>query len=110
MDYLEDKEKYLNSLSVGELIEILNKLPKEKKVYVTWESTVNELTKEFVYEACTGSIYIDGDYGFYKKDFEIDRPDQTCHHCLNPDSIMTPETCCTGCSRLQNDTDSKKIE
>lgn len=33
------------------------------------------------------------------------RPDQTCHHCLNPESIMTPETCCTGCSRLQNDTE-----
>lgn len=28
------------------------------------------------------------------------RKDQTCNFCLNPDSILTPETCCTGCSKL----------
>lgn len=29
------------------------------------------------------------------------RKDQTCNHCNNPESILTPETCCTGCSKLQ---------
>lgn len=46
------------------------------------------------------------DYHQHIQDFvdNIKKPyrlDQTCHHCLNPESIMTPETCCTGCSRLQ---------
>lgn len=24
-----------------------------------------------------------------------------CRHCMNPDSIISPETCCTGCCRLR---------
>lgn len=27
-------------------------------------------------------------------------PTQTCTHCENPDSILTKDTCCTGCSKL----------
>lgn len=26
--------------------------------------------------------------------------EQTCRFCEDPDSILTPETCCTGCSKL----------
>jgi hypothetical protein len=28
------------------------------------------------------------------------REDQRCSFCLNPESILTPETCCTGCGAL----------
>jgi len=27
-------------------------------------------------------------------------PNQTCRFCENPESILTKETCCTGCSKL----------
>lgn len=29
--------------------------------------------------------------------------EQRCRFCLNPESILTPETCCTGCSALNHD-------
>jgi hypothetical protein len=71
-DYLEEKEKFMRdrTLTVEKLINILNKYPKQMPVMCTWESTVNELREEYIYEAMTGTLYIDGDYGFYKKDFE----------------------------------------
>jgi hypothetical protein len=28
------------------------------------------------------------------------KPDQKCNFCLNPESIITKGTCCTGCSIL----------
>ena len=36
------------------------------------------------------------------KEFWPDKyvPNQTCRFCNNPESILTPETCCTGCSKL----------
>ena len=73
MTYLEEKERFFKTITVKELIEELSRFPLDKKVFVTWESTVNELRKEFIYEAYTGSIYIDGEYGFYKKSFEKNR-------------------------------------
>ena len=30
---------------------------------------------------------------------------QTCTFCQNPDSILSLETCCTGCSRLKDSPD-----
>lgn len=30
------------------------------------------------------------------------REDQRCNFCLNPESILTPETCCTGCGALNS--------
>jgi hypothetical protein len=27
---------------------------------------------------------------------------QSCTFCLNPESIISKETCCTGCSKLEN--------
>jgi len=68
--YLFEKEKFFNTLTVKELIEILKKYPDDMKVLITWESTVNELKKDFIYEAYTGSLYLDGDYGFYKEEFK----------------------------------------
>lgn len=68
-DYLFEKEKYLKSLTVGELIDILKQYPSNMKVMITWESTVNEFKKMNVYEAVTGSLYLDGDNSFYKNDF-----------------------------------------
>lgn len=28
--------------------------------------------------------------------------EQECRFCLDSDFILTPETCCTGCSKLKN--------
>ena len=33
---------------------------------------------------------------------------QMCRFCENPSSILTKETCCTGCSKLRED-DGKKV-
>lgn len=30
------------------------------------------------------------------------REDQFCTFCLNPESKLTPETCCTGCGALNS--------
>jgi hypothetical protein len=30
------------------------------------------------------------------------KEDQYCRFCLNPESILTPETCCTCCSALKS--------
>ncbi len=30
------------------------------------------------------------------------REDQRCRFCLNPESILTLETCCTGCGALNS--------
>jgi len=71
MSYLHEREKHTEkTLNVGSLISILKKYPPEMKVLITWESTVNELYPEFIYEAYTGALYLDGDYGFYKEDFK----------------------------------------
>jgi hypothetical protein len=57
------------TLNVENLIEILQKYPKNMKVMTTWESTVNSLKKENIYQSITGSLYLDADGNFYKKDF-----------------------------------------
>lgn len=71
LEYCYAREKFIkNTLTVGELIDILNKYPKEMKVMITWESTVNELREEFIYEAKSGTLYLDGESGFYKEEFQ----------------------------------------
>lgn len=69
---LHEREEYRieNTLTVGELIAILQRFDADKKVLITWESTLNELKEEFIYEACTGTLYLDGEGGFYKKYFQ----------------------------------------
>jgi hypothetical protein len=65
------RERFIvDTLTVGRLIDILSKYPKQMKVMITWESTVNELKEEWIYEAKTGSLYLDGDAGFYKDEFK----------------------------------------
>lgn len=59
-----------NSLTVSQLIGILQRYPKEMKVIVTWESTVHGLEEINIYEAYTGSLYIDADANFYKEEYE----------------------------------------
>lgn len=72
-EYLFEKEKCLHdTLTVEKLIKILQKYPKNMKVLITWESTVNELRERFIYESITGTLYLDADYNFYKKDFAKD--------------------------------------
>ncbi len=41
---------------------------------------------------------------FYDKyNFECnEQEEQYCTFCLKTESILTPETCCTGCSALRN--------
>lgn len=70
VEYLKEKEENLGeTLTVKDLIDILKKYPDGMKVMITWESTLNELKEEFIYESITGNLLLDGDYGFYKKDF-----------------------------------------
>ena len=57
------------------------------------------------YTSGRGDIFICTEEVFHYLHNNQYSPDQECNHCLNPDSIMTPETCCTGCSRLQKNTD-----
>lgn len=39
------------------------------------------------------------------------KEDQKCNFCLNPESIITKDTCCTGCSVLEklNNTNPKSV-
>lgn len=67
LEDLEDKEQYLETITVQSLINILLKYPKHMKVMTTWESTVHTLQGKNVYEALTGTLYIDADENFYKK-------------------------------------------
>jgi len=69
-DYLKEKEMYSETLNVGQLIDILKKYPRDTKVMTTWESTLHDIKAEFIYIASTGTLYIDADEGFYRKDFE----------------------------------------
>lgn len=69
--FLYHVERHLGStLTVSELIGILERYPKDMKVMLTWESTVECLTEENIYEAYTGTLYLDADCNFYKKEFE----------------------------------------
>jgi hypothetical protein len=50
----------------------------------------------------------------YERDLELCPKcrikNQTCRHCLNPESILTPETCCTNCSILREKRKLQEIE
>ncbi len=71
--YLHDKEIWLkDTLTVGQMINLLNKYPKNMKVLCTWESTLNAIKKENIYISVTDKIYIDADGCFYKKEFAKD--------------------------------------
>ena len=59
-------------MTVATLIDLLKKYPSDMKVFTTWESTVNEITKKDVYESKEGHLYIDGDACFYKDRFAKD--------------------------------------
>ena len=73
-DYLLGKEQWIkkDSITVGELIEILKSYPKKMKVMTTWESTLHSLQKKNVYVSVTGSLYLDADENFYKEEFAKD--------------------------------------
>lgn len=73
-EYRLEKEKRLGkrTLTVQELIKILEKYPKEMKIFTTWESTLHSLEKENIYKSSTGSLYLDADQNFYKDDFCCD--------------------------------------
>lgn len=62
-------EWYLqNTLSVGELTEVLSQYPKDMKVITTWESTMHCLSKSNIYESHQGYLLLDADDNFYKDD------------------------------------------
>lgn len=69
-EILQEKEEYLETLTVNELVKALERFPGDMKVFTTWESTVHSLLEHNVYEALTGSLYLDADENFYKKDFK----------------------------------------
>ncbi len=60
------------SMTVGELVDLLSKYPEDMIVLTTWESTVNSLLKREIYVSHDGYLYIDADSGSYKKDFARD--------------------------------------
>lgn len=72
---LKYKESQLETMTVGQLINELQNYDPNTPIFITWESTVNRLRKEFIYLAYTNSLYLDGDTGFYKKYFEKDNND-----------------------------------
>lgn len=71
-EYMEEEEKWSidKTLSVKDLIEVLEKHPKYMKIFITWESTINPLGKENIYVTSTGRLYFDADGNFYKEDFQ----------------------------------------
>lgn len=77
MEYDEYIKERLNwnikeTLSIGELIDILNNYPKEMKVIITWESLTTTLTKENIYLSKWNTLFLDADGNFYKEDFAKD--------------------------------------
>ena len=67
---LDEKEFWFkDTLKVEQLINILKKYPKDMKVMITWESTVNEIKAHNIYESHTGSLYLDADGNSYKNDY-----------------------------------------
>lgn len=44
-------------------------------------------------------LYIDKIFDKYEKSLNI-RNNRKCRFCINPDSILSEDTCCTGCSML----------
>lgn len=69
--YLFEKEKWLyeESLTIQEMLDILQKYPKNMKIMTTWESTIHSLKKQNIYESITGTLYLDADENFYKEGF-----------------------------------------
>ena len=49
-----------------------NKMLETSKIPQSKCTTSEDLEAKFIYEACTGTLYLDGDYGFYKEEFAKD--------------------------------------
>lgn len=100
-DYLEEREKWLeNTLTVEELISLLKNYPGNMKVFTIWESTIQEITPECVYESITGSLYIDADACRYKDEYAED-PNE--NESGNDKSFDPSKPCCEGMENLKND-------
>ena len=70
---MEEKESSDESLTLRELIKILNEYPKEMKVVFTWESIFNPIKKKFIYKSKNGNLILDADWGSYKHVFASDK-------------------------------------
>ena len=71
LDEKDERLKWIlpDTLSVGQLIEILKRYPPNMPVITTWESTIHGLQEDNIYESKEGNLYIDADYNSYKDEF-----------------------------------------
>lgn len=61
------------SMTVGELVDILSQYPETMKIVTTWESSIQSISPKCIYTSNDGKyLYIDADYCFYKEDFARD--------------------------------------
>jgi hypothetical protein len=58
------------TITVGELIEALERFDRKAKVLATWEGIFKSLLKESIYTGNSDLVLIDADDNFYKKRFE----------------------------------------
>lgn len=67
-----EKLQYDQTMTVGELKEILNKFDNDIKILITYESIFISIKKEKIYKGNPKLILIDADgiENFYKKEFE----------------------------------------
>jgi hypothetical protein len=65
------KSKFCDTMTVGELIRILQKFPEDIQIACTWESTIRSIDAENIYESKFGCILIDSDFNYYKDSYEI---------------------------------------
>lgn len=71
-DFLKEREQDRETMTVKEVKDLLNKYNDNTKVFITWESTVNSICKREFYIATTGSLYLDADGNYYKREFAKD--------------------------------------
>lgn len=72
-DVLEQRERYQTTITVRDFKEILNKYDNDTFVFITWESTVNCVSKRNFYISKTNSLYIDSYCNIYKEKFAKDK-------------------------------------
>ena len=68
----EHESASAESMSVGQLMDLLSKYPNEMKVLFTWEGIIKPIYKNNIYEDIHASLLLDADSNFYKEGFAKD--------------------------------------
>lgn len=67
------KTEIQETFSVAELIDLLSKYPKEMKIVITWESTIQGILKRNIYTSKEENfLFLDADGCFYKQSYAKD--------------------------------------